>query len=70
MLEALGFKFYNYDGELVSGQVKNIPKIVKIENPRIVKRLQEVSFVVACDVSNKLLGPSGATHTYGKQKAN
>ena len=68
MLEALGFKFYNYDGELVLGQVKNIPKIVKIENPRIVKRLQEVSFVVACDVSNRLLGPSGATHTYGKQK--
>ena len=68
MLEALGFKFYNYDGELVLGQVKNIPKIVKIENPRFVKRLQEISFVVACDVSNKLLGPQGATYTYGKQK--
>ena len=24
--------------------------------------------MVACDVSNKLLGPYGATHTYGKQK--
>ena len=68
MLEALGFKFYNDDGELVLGQVKNIPKIAKIENPRFVKRLQNISFVVACDVSNKLLGSSGATHTYGKQK--
>ncbi len=68
MLEALGFKFYNYNGELVLGLVKNIPEIVNIENPRIVKRLQKTSFVVACDVSNKLLGPNGATHTYGKQK--
>ena len=68
MLEALGFKFYNDGGELVLGQVKNIPKIVKIENPRFVNRLQDISFVVACDVSNKLLGPQGATYTYGKQK--
>jgi glycerate kinase len=68
MLEALGFKFFNYDGELVLGEVKNIPKIVKIEKPRFVRRLQQISFVVACDVSNKLLGPGGATHTYGKQK--
>ena len=68
MLEALGFKFYNDDGELVLGQVKNIPRVVKIESPGLINRLQEISFVVACDVSNKLLGPKGATYTYGKQK--
>ena len=59
MLEALGFKFYNDDGELVLGQVKNIPRVVKIESPGLINRLQEISFVVACDVSNKLLGPKG-----------
>jgi glycerate kinase len=68
MLDALGFKFYNYEDEIFSGQVNNIPKIVRIERPRIVKRLQEISFVVACDVSTQLLGPNGATYTYGKQK--
>ena len=68
MLDALGFKFYNYKDEIFSGQVNNIPKIVRIERPRIVKRLQEISFVVACDVSTRLLGPNGATYTYGKQK--
>ena len=68
MLDALGFKFYNYEDEIFSGQVNNIPKIVRIERPRIVKRLQEISFVVACDVSTRLLGPNGATYTYGKQK--
>ena len=68
MLDALGFKFYNYEDEIFSGQVNNIPKIVRIERPRIVKRLQEISFVVACDVSTRLLGTNGATYTYGKQK--
>ena len=68
MLDALGFKFYNYEDKLFTGHVNNIPKIVRIEKPRNVKRLREISFVVACDVSTRLLGPNGATYTYGKQK--
>ena len=68
MLDALGFKFYNYEDKLFTGHVNNIPKIVRIEKPRNEKRLREISFVVACDVSTRLLGPNGATYTYGKQK--
>ena len=68
MLEALGYKYYNSNNERVSGTVENIEKIVRIDNPKIIEKLKEVSFVVACDVSNTLLGPDGATYSYGKQK--
>ena len=68
MLEALGYKYYNSNNERVSGTVENIENIVRIDNPKIIEKLKEVSFVVACDVSNILLGPDGATYSYGKQK--
>jgi glycerate kinase len=68
MLEALGYKYYNSNNERVSGIVENIENIVRIDNPKIIEKLKEVSFVVACDVSNTLLGPGGATYSYGKQK--
>ena len=68
MLEALGYKYYNSKNERVIGLVENIETIIRIDNPKIMEKLKEVSFVVACDVSNTLLGPDGATYSYGKQK--
>jgi len=68
MLEALGYKYYNSNNERVSGLVENIENIIRIDNPKIIEKIKEVSFVVACDVTNILLGPSGATYSYGKQK--
>ena len=68
MLEALGYTYYNSKNERVIGLVENIETIIRIDNPKIMEKLKEVSFVVACDVSNTLLGPDGATYSYGKQK--
>ena len=68
MLEALGYKYYNSKNERVIGLVENIETIIRIDNPKIMEKLKEVSFVVACDVLNTLLGPDGATYSYGKQK--
>lgn len=68
MLEAIGFKYYNSKNECITGTVNNIEKIVKIEPPKILKKITNTIFIVACDVSNKLLGIEGATHSYGKQK--
>ena len=68
MLEALGYKYYNSKNERVIGLVENIETIIRIDSPKIMEKLKKVSFVVACDVSNTLLGPDGATYSYGKQK--
>ena len=68
MLEALGYKYYNSKNKRISGSVENIESIIRIDNPKIIEKLKEISFVVACDVSNTLLGPNGATYSYGKQK--
>ena len=68
MLEAIGFIYYNNINNKISGTVSNLNKIVSIDNSHIKNRLEEVSFTVGCDVLNPLLGPDGATYTYGKQK--
>ena len=68
MLEAIGFIYYNNKNIKISGTVSNLNKIVTIDNSHIKDRLEEVSFTVGCDVLNPLLGPDGATYTYGKQK--
>ena len=68
MLEAIGFIYYNNKNNKISGTVSNLNKIVMIDNSQIKNRLEGVSFTVGCDVLNPLLGPDGATHTYGKQK--
>ncbi len=68
MLEAMGFIYYNNKKNKIPGTVSNLNKIVMIDSSQIKNRLEEVSFTVGCDVLNPLLGPDGATHTYGKQK--
>ena len=65
MLSALGARFYDEAGE------------IKRPNPRAMMHLREVDLgqliplppiKVACDVSNPLLGPKGATAIFGPQK--
>ena len=68
MLEALGFKYYNSKNKRVCGTVENLEKIIKIDNTKIAQKLKNISFIVGCDVLNPLLGPNGATYSYGKQK--
>jgi len=68
MLEALGFKYYNSKNKRVRGTVENLEKIIKIDNTKIAQKLKNISFIVGCDVLNPLLGPDGATYSYGKQK--
>ncbi|SVC97990.1 uncharacterized protein METZ01_LOCUS350844, partial [marine metagenome] len=68
MLEALGFKYYNSKNKRVRGTVENLEKIIKIDNTKIAQKLKKISFIVGCDVLNPLLGPDGATYSYGKQK--
>lgn len=68
MLQALGFEFYDEKNNLVGlgGHVLNKIKKIKIDNR--LKKLDQCSFKIACDVNNPLYGENGAAYIYGPQK--
>lgn len=65
ILEAMGFRFYDADGNIVPASGENLSRIKYILPPAILPSLQ---FVLACDVKNKLLGKQGAAWVYAAQK--
>ena len=69
MLSALGVQFTDVNGELLRMNGKNLAHIAQIDTTNLDSRLKEVTFKVACDVTNPLLGEHGATYIYGPQKA-
>ena len=65
-LAALGFRFLNAAGAAIAVPVPATwDQIQRIDGPRAIK-LPPV--FIACDVTNHLLGPRGATATFGPQK--
>ncbi len=75
LLEALGVRILSTDegSELQGGGTPTPPIVIGVDPRRadlsgLDPRLAEVDLQVACDVSNPLLGPTGATETYGPQK--
>ncbi len=66
MAAALGWKFFDADGRLLAPVPADLSTLARIEAPVRKKPLPPI--VVACDVSNPLLGPLGATRVYGPQK--
>lgn len=68
MLQALGFKFYDEDDNLVGLGGKVLNKIKRIDDSDKLKELNECNFKIACDVNNPLFGLNGAAHIYGPQK--
>ncbi len=65
MAWALGYQFLNEAGESIQPCPANLLEIMRIVPPTDLK-LPEV--IAACDVTNPLLGPEGATAVYGPQK--
>ena len=65
MAAALGFEFYDSEGEKIEPLAKNMINVARIEAPS--SRI-EVKVTAACDVDNPLCGPAGATYTFGPQK--
>ncbi|MGL4971988.1 MAG: glycerate kinase family protein [Culicoidibacterales bacterium] len=69
MLAALGTKFYNYNGECFTPYCgADLGMIAKIDLQPTYALLQGIELEVACDVENPLIGPKGATFTFGPQK--
>ena len=65
MAAALGFQFLGADGRPVDPSAVNLGEICGIQEP---EHLPELEILAACDVNNPLLGPAGATYTFGPQK--
>jgi glycerate kinase len=68
MISALGFRLLDEKGNPVGQGGEALAKIVSIDTSGADKRLKDVSIKVACDVTNPLLGPKGASAVFGPQK--
>ena len=65
MARALGFRFLEAKGHELTGPVSDLLNLSLILPP---DRLSLPPITAACDVNNPLLGPAGATSTFGPQK--
>lgn len=68
MLSALGFEFFDKDGNHIPFGAQGLGKIVRICDENIIPEVSECTFNVACDVANPLCGEKGCSVIYGPQK--
>lgn len=69
ILEALGVKFYDVDGNLLNFMNnEKLGRIDKVEMDEFKKNIEGFNFTVVSDVRNPLLGSNGATYIYSPQK--
>lgn len=69
MLESLGVRLLGPDSAQITARGGGaLPRITAVDFSGLDQRLEESSFQVACDVTNPLVGPLGATYVYSPQK--
>lgn len=68
MLQALGFGMLDKEGNQVPFGGEGLSMLHKITADNAMEELKECTFRIACDVTNPLCGPSGASAVYGPQK--
>ena len=68
MAQALGVRFLDVEGMELEMCGANLINIHSVDIAGIDSRVNELNFVVACDVDNPLCGPKGASNVYGRQK--
>lgn len=68
MLEALGARFLDEDGDQVPHGGGPLVEMVSADLSGIDERLKDIQVVLASDVDNPLTGPKGAAAVYGPQK--
>jgi glycerate kinase len=70
MLEALGWRFLDKNGDKLKPVGKNLEQVERIDDSGVLPpvRAGEISFNVLCDVENPLYGPEGAAHIFARQK--
>ena len=68
VVQALGGKLLDKDGNELSFGGGELKKLHKIDLTNFDKRLKDVKIEVACDVNNPLCGEKGASNVFGPQK--
>lgn len=68
MLQALGIRCLDHQGQEICFGGKNLANIQQIDLSALDPRLQQVEIEVACDVTNPLCGDNGASAIFGPQK--
>ncbi|WP_170006982.1 glycerate kinase [Bacillus fonticola] len=68
MLQALGAKFFDHQGNEVDKFGEDLLAIHRVDLSGLDSRLKNTTINIACDVDNPLCGPRGASAVYGPQK--
>tara|TARA_B100000686_G_C16748160_1_gene950773 strand:- start:343 stop:1497 length:1155 start_codon:yes stop_codon:yes gene_type:complete len=68
MLSELGVKFYNSEKKEIGDGGNALIDLEYIDTSKLDNRIKNTSIIVACDVSNPLCGPKGASAIFGPQK--
>ncbi len=68
MLSALGFSFFDENGNKIALGAKGLKDLKTIETKNVLPELSECTFQIACDVTNPLCGENGCSAIYGPQK--
>ncbi|WP_263833376.1 glycerate kinase family protein [Sulfurospirillum oryzae] len=68
MMQALGYRFLDSNGEVLGHGGEILEKIHTIDESRVLPELKACEFVVACDVDNVMFGAHGSAQIYAGQK--
>lgn len=68
MAQALGFRFLDRNGLDLSPGGSALKDLFRIESSGKDHHIEKTEIIVACDVTNPLTGPNGASAVYGPQK--
>jgi len=68
MLQALGVELKNSAGKEIDVGGGALSQLEHLSIEKFDQRIEESSFIIASDVENPFVGPTGATHVFGPQK--
>jgi glycerate kinase len=68
MLQALGVRLLDADGQDIGPGGAELARLARIDVAGLDPRVREAEFRIACDVDNPLVGPRGASAVFGPQK--
>jgi glycerate kinase len=68
LLQALGARFLDHDGEELPPGGGSLVRLAEVDLSELDWRLAGADFVLASDVDNPLIGPLGAAQVFGPQK--
>lgn len=68
LLEALGVRFLDQDGRIIEPFPHQLERVAQVDWSGLLPQARHVEWRMASDVTNPLLGPSGAAAVFGPQK--